>query len=243
METTFYKFQSDLNFNPIQSGRSGYYHDKITTRDFYAGELPLVLSFMEFHETPAIADFHEIGSSFESLNTFVVSPKFKQVLEQMVLPLHRFYPADIYGNGLGITQGYFLFHFLYDFFQEIDYSQSQFAEHWFGAYDEERYIYEQFFNALKKGEIKDKESFDYRLFNETQKKGDSGSIFPLALKLKQYYDVVSMYGSIYFSERAKQMVEDKQLTGTYFKPYNPEAPLHSIEYIPKMTAEMMPIGN
>ncbi|GAB3519033.1 hypothetical protein [Emticicia fontis] len=245
MNTPFYKIEQYFSFPQVKSaltdvtGKSyTYYVDKITDEKFYSEKLPIELVFERREDERKFGDFHKSGGmdTFDSKNTFIVSEKFKSILEQLVLPPHRFYPAIIttYLQGI-LTErtDYYVFHFLQDYFQEIDFNQSQFAVGWFGEFNEETFNIEQFFNLLEIGEIKSNEDY-IKKSEEIKNLGLSVKVFPLELKFKKYYDVLSARFNMYFSEKAKNLVEENNITGIRFEAYNPEAKLDSVFYIPKI---------
>ena len=192
MNVPFFKISPDLQFQLVKSARAEenslrytYYQNRVTNEKFYDDDLPILLTFLDLIKEGnfRLSDFHWCGDfeTFNSTNTFIVSGKLKSLIEKLILPPHQFYPAIIraVSEDYSIEKtGYYVFHFLQDYFQEIDFGQSQFAIRWLGNYNEETYTYEVFCVILDKGAINSIQAYHAKL-ESIKILGKSPKIFPL----------------------------------------------------------------
>ncbi|GAB3519037.1 hypothetical protein [Emticicia fontis] len=243
MNTSFFKIEPDISFPYVKSellGETGGWRynsfiDKITDEKLYYELTPIELVFEYSEDGFKFGDFHWYGGTFATTKTLIVSEKLKSILEQLTLLPHRFYPAIIktYLQGILTERAdYFVFHFLQDYLQEIDFNHSQFAVGWFSKYKEEGKRREKFFKIFERGEIIDLEHYHAKL---DEVLGMGPVIFPLELKFKKFYDVLSARFNMHFSQKAKKLVEENNITGIRFAEYNAEAELSTVFYIPKIT--------
>ncbi len=133
----------------------------------------------------------------------VCSQKFKSVLENLNLPPHRFYPAEI--DVLGEVHHYFVLHFIHEYLQLMVYEQSRFCR-------AELLETEPILQAYKTGEIND---FDHYNSINTKLIDDMQWIFPkrIVFRPENHYDVWGLQGQIILSENTKQKIEEAEITG------------------------------
>jgi len=141
-------------------------------------------------------------------NVIICSPRFRSVLENLYLPPHRFYSAEI--DVLGKTEHFFVLHFLFDYLDEMDYAQSQFALAQLLQNEPVLHLY-------KAGEIESKNQYNQlntKLIDENKWIYARKVVFP---QLKRF-DIFSFRGYIILSEVAKNEIEKAQITGVDLPP-------------------------
>jgi len=133
----------------------------------------------------------------------VCSPRFRSVLENLHLPPHRFYPAEV--DVLGKTENYFVLHFVYDYLDEMDYRQSQFAQ-------AELLENEPIIHLYERGEIESKDHYNQL---NTQLIDSDQWIYARKIVLPKHknYDIIGIRGSIVLSQNAKNEIEKAHITG------------------------------
>jgi len=155
-----------------------------------------------------LRDFHKWDLGQPSGYQIVCSPRFRSVLENLYLPPHRFYSAEI--DVLGKTEHFFVLHFLFDYLDEMDYAQSQFALAQLLQNEPVLHLY-------KAGEIESKNQYNQlntKLIDENKWIYARKVVFP---QLKRF-DIFSFRGYIILSEVAKNEIEKAQITGVDLPP-------------------------
>ena len=181
-----------------------FFQKKITKNKFFTKKTSVQLILKAWQgERFMLRDY--VVWSIGSPNAYhiVCSPKFKSILENINLPPHRFYPAEI--DVLGEVHHYFVLHFIHEYLQLMVYEQSRFCR-------AELLETEPILQAYKTGEIND---FDHYNSINTKLIDDMQWIFPkrIAFRPENHYDVWGLQGQIILSENAKQKIEEAGITG------------------------------
>jgi len=152
--------------------------------DFYSG--PLILK----------------SDQKKSLRFFTVSPKLKNLLEQLNLPEHKFYPIKLNIDD-GIDLPYYIFQIKSAMSSYRDYNKSSFYA--LNLVSDEFLFY-------KEGEIKSTEHL-LSLLND--------DIFPYdrSMYINQELDWVYMAPFFIISEKSKQLFEDNDIVGMEITPF------------------------
>ncbi len=186
--------------------------------DFYRNNIPLTsfsaLSLIRLElsaltgEEAIMRVFHLWTSGKPKGYCIVCSPRFKSVLEQLYLPPHRFYPAIIEAEG--IQHHYFVLHYLHQWKNDIDYSQSTFAEAEIMRFSPATKHYTQGFiqSSTQLAQL------------EQQAIAAEQWIFPTRLTFQpgKLFDVWNLFGQHIVSEKARNMIIDAGLTGIELQP-------------------------
>lgn len=250
MNTLYYQVEQVYKYQTIRSNKQDehlmnffYYKNKITNEKLYTSDFPIQVAFHEGYDDARIADIHfcNVSQTFGTNNIFFVSGKVKKILELFHLPLHKFYPSELFyfsENRGQKRSDYYLFHFLHNYLQEIDFSKSQFGLVWFGKFNNETYLYEKFLEVLEEGEIRNLEEY-WTKIDETKRIGNHPNLFPVKLAYKKHYDVLEERNFSYFSEKLKEILEENGVTGIKFRTPQIDtqfdASLDDIMFIPEIT--------
>jgi len=150
-----------------------------------------------------LRDYHHWSAGKPNALVLVCSPLFRSVLENLHLPPHRFYPAEV--DVLGKTENYFVLHFVYDYLDEMDYRQSQFAQ-------AELLENEPIIHLFERGEIESKDHYNQL---NTQLIDSDQWIYARKIVLPKHknYDILGIRGSIVLSQNAKNEIEKAHITG------------------------------
>ena len=208
----FYKLK--INISEIGTPATLITHHKMGDCDLYKKLILKELPF-RFKETIQLEvvlskgeilnmrDFHVWDLGQPSAFHIVCSPLFRSVLENLHLPPHRFYPAEV--DVLGKTENYFVLHFVYDYLDEMDYRQSQFAQ-------AELLENEPIIHLYERGEIESKDHYNQL---NTQLIDSDQWIYARKIVLPKHknYDIIGIRGSIVLSQNAKNEIEKAHITG------------------------------
>ncbi len=158
-----------------------------------------------------LTDINKWRKSKPEAHTLVISPAFKQLLEGFALPSCRFYAARCFIASEKKHYPLFVFHFHFNYIQEIILQETTFEErHQLAKPNLNR--------VLEKGQIKSVEEFDYYA---NEKSISLHWFYPDKLRFKPgvYYDVFATEDGIIVSERVKQAIEQADLTGLELSEY------------------------
>jgi len=150
-----------------------------------------------------IRDFLKWNFGWPRAYTIVCSPHFRSVLENLNLPPHRFYNAEI--DVLGKPENYFVLHFIFEYLDVMNFYHSRFAQ-------AELMKTEPIEKLFAKGEIENKDQ--YNALNTKLIDMDKW-IFPrrIVFPTSQQFDIFALGGSIVLTENAKNEIEKAGITG------------------------------
>jgi len=83
------------------------------------------LDYFQLHKRAKITDVISIGSTYFG---FLVNQRVKSLIEKSRLPNYRFYEAKIGYNDNEVYDGYFFFHLVSNFLDQVDFNKTQFYE-------------------------------------------------------------------------------------------------------------------
>ncbi len=162
------------------------------------------LSAFQLHKKAKLTDF---VSTVNPYFGFLLNERTKQLLDRFKLPPHKFYDADIQQNNK-IHNAYFLFHFISDFSDKIDFNKTIF------------YLWDTF---------EESESFQVSNVDELKKKYKSVSSLvsikshKIVFQKRHTFDFdifrLSFFDtSTYISQRLKTALEEANITGIEIVP-------------------------
>jgi hypothetical protein len=184
----------------------------LTKNSFYEDEKVIDLMLNEREGVPSrLTDWMIWWRDSPDARHMVCSPKLKSVLEQFVLPSHRFYQAQVYIKSTFQMEPYFVFHFHFNYINEIILEETIFIERHFRA----RTFIKR---ALEKGFIRNSEHF-YQFADENAEL--TYWFYPDKLRFKPgvYFDFFSTEDGIIINEKVKQAIELSNLTGIGMEEY------------------------
>jgi hypothetical protein len=200
---------------------------RVSMKDFWEFEEPLRLElWIQSLDNPNYADLgfcdmHPwIGdvrlspplSGMPSGYLLVVSERMKSTIEQSDLPEHKFYRTIIRKSDSGEERSYFIFHLLFQKFEELYYPAVSFSL-------KRR---NEILKTFEKGMIKNYDEFIAIRDKEQYENGgvilsNDNTVF------KQYFDVLwGDGGSVLVSENLKRNLQRIELKGVRFELYNGE---------------------
>jgi hypothetical protein len=156
-----------------------------------------------------LTDF--VSSSFSS-NILIISPNARSLMSQFHLCSHRFYPLGLYKRG--IKHDYFLFLYLSDYSDFVDYNQTTFMEYYTKIQMEPRPIRIISKNDFisKRELLNNKDGFSHTIRADKIVMAESFN------KDLDFFSISWVDGKTYVSERLKNAIEDSGLTGWEFTP-------------------------
>lgn len=201
------EYKNEDYFSGCNYREDGDYSDIINQLRFFlevdgdTGELmtgDFKYEAIDFYNGPTIIESSEKSLA---LNFYVVSPKLKNLLEQLELPKHRYYPIELDIDGKQPLQSYFILQINLDENQFIDYEASTF-------YRRER-IERGVYNIIdyKQGEIPSHKTLKF--IEEELKQYPYPKIMVLNKKIDWlYYKPYSL-----ISEKAQKLFKEHNIVG------------------------------
>jgi hypothetical protein len=157
------------------------------------------------------AKMTDVLSLFNNACGFVLSDKFKQILDRMNLPPHRYYPAII-EHKKKFYHNYFYLHIVWDYFQFLKFDESVF-EIWenYGF----KYTPKKFLGVVK---IDSEEEY-YKILVEYQEIHPMNNIISKSLVFKKDFNY-DLFPLIFFhcSERLYEAIKSEGITGLDIQP-------------------------
>jgi hypothetical protein len=184
----------------------------LTKNSFYEDEKVIDLMLNEREGVPSrLTDWMIWWRDSPDARHMVCSPKLKSVLEQFVLPSHRFYQAQVYIKSTFQMEPYFVFHFHFNYINEIILEETIFEERRSNA----KFMLNR---TLEKGQIKTPDEF--KRYTE-EDRAFRHWFFPDKLRFKSsaYFDLFSTEDGIIINEKVKQAIELSNLTGIGMEEY------------------------
>jgi hypothetical protein len=176
------------------------YEKKITSSFLYEA--------IDFYNGPLIVKNY----SRYMLHFYTVSPKLKELLEQLTLPEHKFYSISL-NIDEGVDLPYYIMQIKDNMTPYMDYNKSSFfSEYESGSIKSDNPIY------YKEGEIKD----EAHLLNLL---GKGFSPNELKLYLDKELDWVYLAPYFIISEKSKQLFEDNDIVGMEFTSFYDVKPI------------------
>lgn len=138
---------------------------------------------------------------------FLVSEKFRMLLEQFQLPTHKFYPAKVKWRKEFLN--YFWMHTICDLTDYVDYPSSKF------------FVYQNYITVLGFVDVKSKDEYLKKV--EELKKANPGKILTIwasqislpASIIKNYdlFEIGAFNADSYISESIREAILDQKITG------------------------------
>ena len=206
----------------------GYYEKNISDYCYLTSTQPIYLELRSFDDEPwYLRDYMSWGIGSPNAYHIVCSVQFRKVLERLALPEHRFYDAEISIKNRS-KHSYYVLHFLQDWTKELDYSQSVFQI--VDLMERKKVV-----KVLAAGEISSVDK--YNEINELLVSAYQ-YLYPLRMVFRKgiYYDVWGLHGHIVMSERAKQLIEQEQITGVAFPDIRETKPFENLDVIMEKNA-------
>lgn len=179
---------------------------QFTYTSFYQSNTPISFWLYEREGVPSrILDINKWTKSAPSAHRMIISPRFKQILEKFVLPVHRFYEAYGFIPSERSKHPLFVFHFHFNYIQEIILEETTFEE----TNSSSRSMLKR---RLEKGAILQPEEF-YVFAEENAEL--TNWFYPDKLRFKPtvYYDLFATEDGIIINEKVKQAIEEAGITG------------------------------
>lgn len=167
---------------------------------------------LEFHQqkgrSKVLRDYHRWGIGRPDGYHIVCSPRFREVLEGLQLPEHRFYDAEITAGRR--KHRYFVLHFIHDYLNDTCFESTVFARY-------------NLLNGhapdalLRPGEITDKTHYHTRCQQLVE---SMHWLYPQKLVFREGFnlDVWGLRGQIILSERARNAITAAGITGVAMPP-------------------------
>ena len=140
---------------------------------------------------------------------FLISEKFKKILEQFKLPTHKFYPAKVKRRNELLD--YYWMHMICNLTDNVDYPNSKF------------FVYQNFSTALGFIDINSKD--DYFQKSEALKSNNPGKILAIwasqivlpssIVEHLDLFEIVKLNADTFISEGLRKAIKDEGITGCY----------------------------
>lgn len=159
-----------------------------------------------------LTDF--VSNGFRS-NFFIISEKAKSVFEQHQLCMHQFYPLGLYKRNK--KYDYFLLWFISDYSDFVDYKKTTFIK--YNIFSEKR---GDVISVISKEDLLEKRRIIKAEMDDMSQTiwGDRIVMSPSFDKELDFFEITLLDGGTYISERLKNNIEYKNLTGWDFIPAN-----------------------
>ncbi len=207
------------HFRRVDYRKHGDYTNQIEQLDFYLKlneDLERYKEYeykaLDFFIGPAIVTNDKMPR-WISLDFYVVSPKMKELLEQLILPKkHRFYPILLDIDGKQSKKDYYLFQIEFDKFDYINFKESIFYGSRF-IENKETGEEEEQITVYKKGELQTRKALGF------MKEELEIYTYLKTFGVNQYLDILYLRPYYLINEKAFKLFSENAITGLEITPF------------------------